>query len=99
MAPFDPYNTLGVPRNAGEAQIKQAYRSLSLQYHPDKNPDPEATKYFASHITKVGMHEIACMQLAVRVRPMLCPAVGFEARSKAVEAIPHPQSPPSNPGI
>ncbi|RMZ57304.1 hypothetical protein APUTEX25_004138 [Auxenochlorella protothecoides] len=52
MAPFDPYNTLGVPHNAGEAQIKQAYRSLSLQYHPDKNPDPEATKYFASHITK-----------------------------------------------
>lgn len=27
-------------------------RKLSLQYHPDKNPDPEASKYFASYITK-----------------------------------------------
>lgn len=32
--------------------LLRARRKLSLQYHPDKNPDPEASKYFASYITK-----------------------------------------------
>ena len=27
---------LGVPKGAGEAQIKNAYRKLAIQYHPDK---------------------------------------------------------------
>lgn len=35
----DYYEILGVPRNATEEQIKQAYRRLAKQYHPDMNPD------------------------------------------------------------
>lgn len=35
----DYYKTLGVPRQATEKEIKQAYRSLARQYHPDLNPD------------------------------------------------------------
>jgi DnaJ-class molecular chaperone len=31
-----------VNRNATEQEIKRAYRSLSLQYHPDRNPSEEA---------------------------------------------------------
>lgn len=33
----DFYSTLGVPRTATEDDIKQAYRRLAMQYHPDKN--------------------------------------------------------------
>ncbi len=37
----DYYEVLGVDRNAGEAQISEAYRKLALRYHPDRNPDDE----------------------------------------------------------
>ena len=51
-APFDPWEILQVPRGATPADARRAYRALSLQYHPDKNPDPAAAAYFAESITK-----------------------------------------------
>jgi DnaJ-class molecular chaperone len=38
MAGKDYYTILGVNRNATEKEIKQAYRRLARQYHPDVNP-------------------------------------------------------------
>ena len=42
----NPYQTLGVDRNVSADEIKRAYRKLSLQYHPDRNPSPEAQPKF-----------------------------------------------------
>ncbi|KAJ6421276.1 hypothetical protein OIU84_028615 [Salix udensis] len=49
---FDPYTILGLEPGALDSEIKKNYRRLSIQYHPDKNPDPEAHKYFIEFITK-----------------------------------------------
>lgn len=40
----DYYKTLGVDRNAGEADIKKAYRKLARKYHPDVNPNDPASE-------------------------------------------------------
>ena len=41
------YNTLEVPETATSDEIKKSYRRLSMQFHPDKNPNnPDATAKF-----------------------------------------------------
>ena len=41
---MDFYQVLNISPNATEGEIKKAHRSLSFQYHPDKNPDPSASE-------------------------------------------------------
>ena len=41
----DPYQILGIPHGATEAEIKKAYRKKAKEYHPDLHPnDPVAIK-------------------------------------------------------
>lgn len=43
----DYYEVLGVGKDAGEADLKKAYRQVAKKYHPDMNPgDAEAEKKF-----------------------------------------------------
>lgn len=43
----NPYEALGVPRNATPEQIKRAFRKLARERHPDRHPDdPDAEEGF-----------------------------------------------------
>ena len=40
------YEILGLQSDASHKEIKQAYRKLSLKYHPDRNKDDNAERKF-----------------------------------------------------
>jgi len=46
MSDKDYYETLGVPKNASEEEIKRAYRELAKKYHPDVNKSADAEERF-----------------------------------------------------
>ena len=47
METKDPYNALGLSREASQDDIQQAHRKLVRKYHPDTNPeDPRAEERF-----------------------------------------------------
>ncbi len=50
MSQEDYYQLLKVEKSASRDEIKKAYRTLALQYHPDINPDEEAE----DHIKKLN---------------------------------------------
>ena len=45
-ASINPYKVLGLSRNADERQIRNAYRKMAKEWHPDINKSPEAHEKF-----------------------------------------------------
>jgi DnaJ-class molecular chaperone len=43
----DPYDVLGVSKNASAAEIKSAFRKLAKRYHPDQSKEARAKERFA----------------------------------------------------
>jgi DnaJ-class molecular chaperone len=49
------YEVLGVSPDASADEIKKAYRSLALKYHPDRNPEPGAAERFKEITAAYGV--------------------------------------------
>ena len=48
----DYYFVLGIDNNADEIEIKKAYRTLAMKYHPDRNPDDKMAESRFREITE-----------------------------------------------
>ena len=51
---IDHYKTLGIAAGATQAQVKQAYRKLAKQFHPDSQPDSSNNQAATDKIASVN---------------------------------------------
>lgn len=63
------YQTLGVDKTAPQAEIKKAYRKLSMQHHPDKGGDTKRFQEIADAYAILGNDEKRAQYDAVSENP------------------------------
>jgi curved DNA-binding protein CbpA len=56
------YDILGVPRDASQSSIKEAFHAFSLRYHPDRHVDgPQDSRPVAAEIYKRAVEAYGCL--------------------------------------
>jgi hypothetical protein len=50
----NPHDVLGVPRDAGQATIKAAWRRLAREHHPDRQSDPAAAERATRRMAEIN---------------------------------------------
>lgn len=68
-APY--YKILGLEPTATDAEVKRTFRELAKQYHPDKNPSPDATLIFQQLLD--AYERIIKKDFGARTRPQSTP--------------------------
>ena len=82
----DYYEVLGVDKNADDATIKKAYRTLAKKYHPDMNPgDKAAEQKFKEVNEAISAPNTTSMATRHLTRPRAVPAAVALAISAASE--------------
>ena len=56
----DYYELLGVSRKASDAEIKQSFRTLARELHPDVSSEPDAERRFRDVAEEIG--RVSCRE-------------------------------------
>ncbi len=84
----DPYEALGLDRNATQADVRRAYLRLVKRHHPDKNPDDKASEWIFKEIQS-AYETLRDAKESQQVDNREPPPQGERAERRQPDAAPH----------